>query len=129
MGAHQRKAARPIEVDLDEVPDRRRVAAVGFELVDDLATGLARATDGPRPAIGGPDEKAAIRRLAATARIKDGAIEHHGGRVADLDVRDPRLRGAGVGVGVAELLAGLGRSRHSAVSVPVIVGWTVQTKA
>ena len=105
VGAHQRMPARPVEVDLDEVADRRRVAAIGLELVGDLATGLARAADGPRPAVAGPDDEAAIRGLAAAARVEDRAIEHHGGRVARLDGRDPRLGGAGVGVGVGELLA------------------------
>ena len=48
VGPHQREPACPVEVDLDEVADRRRVAVIGLELVDDLATDLARAADGPR---------------------------------------------------------------------------------
>jgi hypothetical protein len=36
--AHQREASRPVEVDLDGIPDGRRIATVRFELVDDLAT-------------------------------------------------------------------------------------------
>ena len=104
--------ACPLEVDLDEVPDSGRVAAVGLELVGDLATGLARAADGPQPTVGGPDDEAAIRRLATAARVEDGAIEHHGGRVARLDGSDPRLGGAGVGIGVGDLLARSWSSRR-----------------
>ena len=101
----------PLEVDLDEVADSRRVAAVGLELVGDLATGLARATDGPQSAVGGADDEAPVRRLAAAARIEHGAIEHHGRRVARLDGSDPRLGRLGVGVRVGDLLAGLGHRR------------------
>ena len=37
VGSHQREAPRPVEIDLEDVADRRRIAVVGLELVDDLA--------------------------------------------------------------------------------------------
>ena len=42
VGPHQGEPAGPVEVDPDDVADRRRVAVVGLELVDDLAVDLAR---------------------------------------------------------------------------------------
>ena len=50
-------------------------SVAGLELVDDLAVDLARRADGPRPAVGGPQEEAAVRRLPAAARIEDGPVE------------------------------------------------------
>ena len=82
VGAHQRQPARPVEVDPDDVPDRRRVAVARLELMDDLATGLARRPDGPGPPVGGPEQQAAVRRLAAAARIEDRPVEDDEGRLA-----------------------------------------------
>ena len=134
MGPHQREPPRPVEIDPDHVADRRRVAAVGLELVDDLATGLARGTDRPRPAVGGPQQRG--RGPTAGRRHPDRRRSGRGrpvDRVAGLDGRDTRLRIARVGVGVAELLARPGSCRspgHWTVSVPIIVvGWTMQTNA
>ena len=100
--------------------------------MDDLAIDLARRADGPRPAVERADDEAAVGRLAAAARIEHGPIEDQQGRLAGLDRDDPRLDGPRVGVGVAELLARRGHAAargHWAVSVPIIVGWTVHTNA
>ena len=131
---HQREPPGPVEVDLDDVADRRRFAVAGLELVDDLAAGLARGTDRPGPAVRGTDDETAIGRLSAAARVEDGPIEHDQRWLPDLDRGDARLDGAGVGVDVADLLAGRG---HAATAARVTWRsasrssweWTVQTNA
>ena len=132
MGPHQREPAGPVEVDLDDVADRRRVAVARLELVDDLAAGLAGGPDRPRSAVRCAQDEPAIRRLAAATRVEDRPIEDEQGRLAGLDRGDARLDRAQVGVRVAELLAGRRHRRdrrYCAVSVPVMFGWTVQTNA
>jgi hypothetical protein len=103
---------------LDEVTDRRRVAAVGLELVDDLATGLERAADGPQPTVAGTDDETPIGRLAAATRVENGAIQHHGRRVARFDRSNPRFSGAGVGIRVGDLFARRGHRRAARVTRP-----------
>ena len=122
--AHQRQPAGPVEVDPDGVADGRWFAADRLELVGDLGTGLAGTADGPRAAVVPAQQESAIRGLAAATRVEHRPVEDDEGRVTSLDMPDPRLDRSGVGVRVADLLAGLG---HPAVSVPVMSGWTLQT--
>ena len=76
VGAHQREASRPVQVDLQLVTDVRGITVAGFELVDDLAADLARTAHRPGASVGGPQEHAPIRWLAAAARVEDRPIEH-----------------------------------------------------
>ena len=125
VGAHQGQATGPVEVDLEGIADGRRVALGRLELVDDLAVDLARALDRPGPAIRRAQEQPPIGRLAAPARIEDRAIQDDQGGLAGLDVTDRRRGVSGVGVGVAELLAGRRHRRAQlAVMVPTMFGWT-----
>ncbi len=117
MGPHQGEAPGPIEVDLELVADGRRIAVAGLELVDDLATGLPRPADRPRPPVGGPQQDAAIGRLAAAARVEDRPVQDDERGLAGLDVADACRHGPGVGVGVAELLPGRGH-RRDGVTAP-----------
>ena len=68
VGAHQARSGEPSRGR----PGRRSPTAGGstpaLELVDDLVVRLARRHDDPGPAVGGPQEDAAIGRLAAAAR-------------------------------------------------------------
>ena len=117
------RSACPIQGDLERVADRRGVAAAGLELMDDLATGLRalRTAHVRRLPRGGTVRDPAVghRHL-----IEDRAIEDDHARVVGVDMADRGPYGSGVGVRVCELLA---RRRHSAVRVPVMLGWTVQT--
>ena len=117
VGPHQGKAARPVEVDLELVADRRWLVLAGLELVDDLAAGLPRAPDRPRAPVGCADDDAAIGRLAAAARVEDRAIQDQERGLARLDVADPCHGRPGIGVGVAELFAALGHER-GAITAP-----------
>ena len=120
VGPHQGEAPSPVEVDLESVIDRRRRALGRIELMDDLAAGLARRADGPRPAVGRAEQQAAIRWLAAPARIEDGPVEDHERGLAGLDVAHGRARRPRVGVRVADLGAGGGhparRRRRDGIS-------------
>ena len=124
VGPHQREPAGPVEVDVDRVTDLRRLLVAGLEFVDDLALGLPGGADGPAAAIGGPQDQAAIGRLAATSGVEHRPIEHDQRCVADLHVSHGGTDRPRIGIGVADLLTG---GRHSAVSVPVMFGWTVHT--
>ncbi len=108
MGPHQRQPPGPLDVDLEDVADRRRAVRRRLQLVGDLAAELARRPDGPGPAVGRPEQDAAVRWLAAAARVERRAIEDDLGRLALDELRHPRLDLSGVGVRVAELLAGRG---------------------
>jgi hypothetical protein len=106
--AHQCQPPGPIEVDRQGVADARRVFVARLELVDDLAAGLPRGADGPRPSVLGPQQQAAIGRLAAATGVEDRSVQDDQRRLAGVDGRDACLDGPGVGVRVAELLTGRG---------------------
>ena len=112
VGAHQRMPARPIEVHPNDVSDGRRGILPGLELMDDLAAVLAGRADRPRPPVGRAQQQAAIRWLATASRVEDRPVEHDEGRLAAGDRGDAGLDLAGVGVRVAELLAGRRHGRE-----------------
>ena len=116
VGAHQRQATCPVDIDGQRIADRRRLV-IGRQLMRDLAIDLPCAADGPRSAVGRADDQATIRRLAATSRVEDRPVEHDRRRGTDLHVTDEGGDGPGVGVGVAELLAGR-RHRGRVVTRP-----------
>jgi hypothetical protein len=107
---HQREPPDPVEVGRDDVANLRPAAIPGLELVDDIAAGLLRRPDRPRPAIRGPQDRAAIGRLAAAARVEHRPVEDDDrGVAAVIDRDDPALDRPEVGVGVAELTGGIHR--------------------
>ena len=127
MSARRRAQSRST---VDDVAAARRVAVVRLELVDDLATGLARGPDRPGAAVGGPQQRPAVRGLTAATRVEDGPVEHDERRLAGVDRGDTRLGIARVGVAVASCspegssaatrsLDGEGPDHR--------VGWTMQT--
>ena len=77
MGAHQLEPAGPVEVDLEGVTDRGRAVGEGSSSWAISPATLRAPRTVHDPAVAGPDDEAAIRRLAATARVENGAIEHH----------------------------------------------------
>ena len=123
MGPHlarrRAQSSRPAPSRRPQEGHRRRVRARGH-----LVARSACPTHGPRATVRGAQQHSSVRRLAATARVEDRPVEdfisasptRHGG---------PSPGRPGVRVRVAELLA----RRHSAVSVPVMFGWTVQMNA
>ena len=109
VGAHQRQPARPVEVDLDEVADapagrRHRARARGRSRHRPCAR-HGPSTIGRRRRGGSGRDPMAGRRRPGRRRCDRAprAVASPG-----LDGSDPRLGGAGVGVDVAELLAGRG---------------------
>ena len=105
VGPHQQVPASPVDVDLDLVTLGRELAVGRFELVANLPADFACRLDGPGPAIGGPQQRASIGRLAAAARIEDGPVEDQERLVTCLDAADARADRGRVSVAVAQLLA------------------------
>ena len=117
VGAHQREAAGPVEVDPDGVADGRRFAAAsGSSSWTISAPALRRTADGPRAAVVAAQQEPAIRRLAAATRVEHRPVEDDERRVIPPSTcRDPRLDRSGVGVRVAELRSpALASTRRSA---------------
>ena len=76
--AHQPEAAVPVEVGGEDRRAGRRRLGARLQLVPDLVAGLLRGHDLPGPPVGRPD-LAAVGRLAAAARVEDGAVEEDEG--------------------------------------------------
>jgi hypothetical protein len=132
MRSHEGEPASPFDVNPDEIADRRRIATGRLELMSDLCAGLSRTTDRPRPPVRGPEDHSPVRRLTPTTRVEHRPVEDEQRRLAALHGEDARLHGVEIRVRVAELLADRRhwrRDRYSAVIVPTMFGWTVQTNA
>jgi hypothetical protein len=116
-------AALPIELDRDDITDRRRTTLRSFELVDDVAARLAGRMDGPGSAIGGAQKRSAIRRLATAPGIEDRSIEKDDRPLAAVvDGQDSCLRRASVGLRVTELPGYVHvRAAYLTVRTPFIV--------
>ena len=96
----------------------------------------ARPHDLPGPAVGGA-KRAAVGRLSPAAGVEDRAIEEDQGALAlgrgRLHRTQASLDAPGVRVDVADVVAHgrtlpRPRPRYLTVSVPVMLGWTEQTK-
>ncbi len=124
MRPHQGVSARPFEIDLHHVADRRRVARPGLELVDDLPACFSGAADRPATAVRGPEDQPTVGGLSAATRVEHRPVEDDQRRLADLDMTDGGVDRLRVGVAIGDLLAW---RRHSAVRLPFMLGWTSQT--
>src|SRR5207245_2257471 len=102
---HEEETPRPFELDLESIADGRRIAVPELELVDDVVAGAPRPEDAPASSVVGAQEEALVRRLAAAARVEDGAVEDDERRVARIDRHDARLDRACVGVDVTDVVA------------------------
>jgi len=132
VGSHQRVTASPVEIDRDDVPDRRRTALRRFELVDDVVTRLAGRADGPGSTVRSTQEQSAIGRLTTATRVEDRPIEDDERRLPALvDRLHPCLRRTRVGIRVGELPGNVHViPAYWTVRTPfIVVGWTSHMKA